>query len=213
MSIPPSTPSAAPSHRRRAPRFLRRLLNPAGGPDGLAIRKLRAEDLPRFFYPADLPLGEKWLRLQERDEMYVAVAEIDGAAVGRSCLLLNSRSDPPKAYTLASSVAAEWRSRGIGTALIAHNERVAHSRGMYHLSSHTRKDNPRAAAWRERMGYRCVGEETIHWEDVDGRHVESLCWKFERTFTPPALHRIRQWFRISLSKWRRWLVVLQGKPN
>jgi GNAT superfamily N-acetyltransferase len=213
VSIPASKPSAKSSYLRRAPRFLRRLLGPAGAPDGLAIRKLSAEDLPRFFYPADLALGEEWLRLQERDEMYVAVAEIDGVAVGRSCLLCNYKGDPPNAYSFASSVSAEWRSSGIGSALVAHNERVARSRGMYHISAHTAKHNPRAADWRERMGYRRVGEETIRWEEVDGRHVESLCWKFERTFTPPTSHRIRQWVRIRMSKWRRWLVVFRRKPN
>lgn len=206
MSIPPSKPSTQPSSRRRVPRFLRRLLRPSGWPDGLAIRKLRAEDLPRFFNPEDLALGEKWLGLQERGEMYVAVAEIDGVAVGRSCLLYNYAGDPPGAYAFASSVSAEWRSRGIGSALVAHNERVALSRGMYHLSSHTGKNNPRAAAWRERMGYRRVREEIIQWEEPDGRHVESLCWRFERTFTPSAWHRIRHWVRIGVSKWRRWLV-------
>lgn len=174
---------------------------------------LRAEDLPRFFYPADLALGERWLGQQERGEMYVAIAEIDGAAVGRSCLLYNLKGDPPNGYMFASSVSVEWRSRGIGSALIAHNERVARSLGMYHLSSHTAKDNPRAAAWRERMGYRRVGEETVQWEEVDGRHVEHLCWKFERTFTPPTSHRIRQWVRTNVSKWRRWLAVFRRRPN
>jgi ribosomal protein S18 acetylase RimI-like enzyme len=173
----------------------------AGASDGLVIRKLRAEDLPRFFYPADLPLGEKWLGQQERGEMYVAVAEIDGVAVGRSCLLYNFKGDPPNAYSFASTVSAEWQSRGIGSAIIAHHERVAQSRGMYQMSSHTATDNPRAAAWRDRMGYRRVGEETIQWDEIDGRHVESRSWRFERSFTPPISYRIRGWAR---SKWRRW---------
>ena len=192
---------------------MRRLLGTAGGPDGLAIRKLRAEDLPRFFYPEDLALGEKWLGQQERGELYVAVAEVDGVAVGRSCLLYNYKGDPPSAYVFATTVSAEWRSRGIGSALIAHNERVAHSRGMYHLSSHTGKDNPRAAAWRERMGYRRVREETIHWEEIDGRHVESLCWRFERSFTPPASYRIQRWVRSRASKLRRRLAAFRRKPK
>ena len=133
--------------------------------------------------------------------MYVAVAEIEGAAVGRSCLLYNFKGDPPNAYLFAASVSPEWRSRGIGSAMRAHTERVACSRGMYHLYSHTAKDNPRAAAWQERMGYRRVSEETIHWEEVDGRNVEFLCWRFERTFTPPTSYRVRRWARIKLSKW------------
>ena len=189
------------------PRFLRRLLGRGGAPEGLAIRKLRAEDLPRFFFPQDLPLGEKWLGQQKRGEMYVAVGEVDGVAVGRSCLLYNDNGDPPSGYAFATTVSAEWRSRGIGSALVAHNERVAHSRGLYHLFSHTAKDNPRAAAWRERMGYRRVGEETIHWQEVDGRRVESSCWKFERVFTPRTSYRIRRWMRIRLTKLRQRLGV------
>ena len=139
--------------------------------------------------------------------MYVAIAEIDGAAVGRSCLLFNYKGDPPNAYFFAASVSAEWRSRGIGSSLRAHTERVACSRGMYHISSHTSKDNPRAAAWQERMGYRRVGEESIQWEEVDGRKVESLCWKFERTFPPPTSYRLRRWIRIRVSEFRRRLGV------
>src|SRR6185503_9334321 len=106
------------------------------------------------------------LRQQEAGEIYVAVAEIDGVAVGRTCLLYNFKSDPPSGYSFASSVSAEWRSRGVGSALIGHIERVALSRGLYHLSSHSTKTNPRAAAWRESMGYRRVGEETIHWDEA-----------------------------------------------
>jgi ribosomal protein S18 acetylase RimI-like enzyme len=207
VSIPPDKRSTKPSPRRPSLRFLRRLLGRAGAPEGLAIRHLRAEDLPRFFYPEDLALGEKWLGLQERGEMHVAVAEIDGVAVGRSCLLYNTKGDPPNAYAFASTVSAEWRSRGVGSALATYHERVARSRGMYHLSSHTAKDNPRAAAWRERMGYRRVGEEMIHWEEVDGQQVERLCWKFERVFTPPASYRIRRWMRTRLTNLRRRLGV------
>lgn len=205
MSIPPSKPFKQPGSSRRAPGFLRRLVGAADAPAGLAIRKLRAEDLPRFFYAGDLALGEKWLGRQERGEMYVAVAEFDGVAVGRSCLLYNSEGDPPNAYAFATSVSAEWRSRGIGSALVAHNERVARTRGMYHLSSHTGTDNPRAAAWWERIGYRRVGEETIRWEEVDGRQVECLCWKFERAFPAPTSYRLRRWIRVRASKLRRRL--------
>ena len=207
MSIPPGKPSTNPSSRRRLPRFVRRLLRRAGASEGLAIRHLRAEDLPRFFYPEDLALGEKWLGLQQRGQMHVAVAEIDGVAVGRSCLLYNPKGDPPNAYAFASTVSAEWRSRGVGSALVAYHERVARSRGMYHFSSHTAKDNPRAAAWRERMGYRRVGEEMIHWEEIDGRQMEILCWKFERAFTPPTSYRIRRWMGSGLTKLRRRLAV------
>ena len=143
--------------------------------------------------------------------MFVAVAEIDGTAVGRSCLLYNYEGDPPSAYVFAASVSAEWRSRGVGSALRAYNERLACSRGMYHISSHTATDNPRAAAWQERMGYRRVGEETIHWKEIDGRNVEFRCWRFERTFTPPTSYRVRRWVGAKVSKWRRSLGALRPR--
>ena len=196
----------------RAPRFLRRLLGHPAAQDRVAIRKLRAEDLPRFFSPANLAQGEKWLALQDRDEMYVAVAEIDGVAVGRSCLLYNFKGDPPNAYSFASSVSAEWQSRGIGSFLVAHNESVARSRGMYRIDAHAEKHNTRSAAWRKKMGYRLVGEETIHWDEADGHH-EAVSWKFEHSFTPPLSYRMRRWVRKKESHWRRRLGAFLRKPS
>ena len=171
--------------------------------DSVVIRKLRAGDIARFFDPGDRPLGEKWLGLQERDEMYVAVAEIDGAAIGRSSLLYNFKGDPPNAYSFASSVSAEWRSHGIGSALVRHLEGVARSRGMYLVVAHAAHDNPRSALWREQMGYRRMREETIQWDEPDGRHIEMVSWRFERTFTPPASYRVRRWVKKKLSNLRR----------
>jgi ribosomal protein S18 acetylase RimI-like enzyme len=187
-------------------RRLRRIFGPARQPDGLSIRKLRAADLPRFFQPVDQPLGLKWLGLQERDLIYVAVAEIDGMAVGRSCLQYNPLSDPPSAYMFGSSVSADWRSRGIGSALIAHNESVACSRGMYHVAAHTSTHNTGAAAWRERMGYRRVREEKVEWDEPDGRHLESVCWRYERTLTPSISQKLMNSVMVRLSKLRARIV-------
>ena len=145
--------------------------------------------------------------------MSVAVAEIDGEAVGRSCLMYNYLGDPPNAYSFASSVSPQWRSRGIGSALIAYLEHEARSRGMYYISAHTAKTNPRAASWRERMGYRRVGEETIHWTEADGRRIESLSWKFERSFRPPSSYRIRKWVRTRVRRLRRRVAALVRKPG
>ena len=204
MAIPPSKPSK-PGQLRRGLRRLRRIFGRARKLEGLSIRKLRTSDLPGFFLPADTALGQKWLGLQERNLIYVAAAEIDGMPVGRSCLQYNPLSDPPSAYMFGTSVAADWRFKGVGSALIAHNERVACSRGMYHLSSHTAMHNSGAAAWRERMGYRRVREETIHWDEPDGRHLESVCWRYERILTPSISQRLMNSLRISVVNWRRGL--------
>jgi GNAT superfamily N-acetyltransferase len=178
--------------------------------DGLVIRQLRAEDVPRFFTDGYQALGEKWLGLQEQEEMYVAVAEIDGVPVGRSCLQYHFKADPPNAYSFATSVFPAWQSRGIGSFLVAHNEEVARSRGMYRISAHSGKDNPRSAAWREKMGYQLVAEETIYWDDAGGHH-ELPSWKFEHTFTPPLSYRVRRWVRKKMSKWRRRLMKFGGR--
>lgn len=189
--------------------MLRRLLGQAEAQDGLVVRKLRAEDVSRFFKAADLPLAEKWLGQQARDEMYVAVAELDGEAVGRSCLLYNFKADPPNAYMFATSVGDKWQHRGIGSALAAHNEGIARSRGLYHIFAHSSVNNKRAAAWREKNGYRRVREETIRWDEPDGRHVESRSWRFERSFPPPASYRIKRWIRKRVSHLLRRLGALR----
>jgi ribosomal protein S18 acetylase RimI-like enzyme len=181
--------------------------------DGLVIRKLRAADLPMFFEPAQLANGEKWLGLQERDWMYVAVAEVNGEAVGKTCLMFNFMGDPPNAYSFASAVRPEWRSQGIGSALVAHTERVARSRGLFRITAHTATTNPRAASWRERMGYRRIGEETIHWTEPDGTRVDSPSWMYERMFAIPASHRVRRWVRKRLPRWRKRLMALLGRST
>jgi hypothetical protein len=52
----------------------------------VVIRSLRAEDVERFFEQAELATGAEWLARQERGELYVAVAEVDGQPVGHRCL-------------------------------------------------------------------------------------------------------------------------------
>ncbi len=179
--------------------------------DGVVIRKLRAGDLSKVFGPDNRVLGEKWLGLQERDEMCVAVAEMNGAPIGRSSLLYNLKGDPPNAYSFASTVSEEWRSHGIGSALVEYLEGVARSRGMYLIVAHAAHDNPRSALWREQMGYRRIGEETISWDEPDGRHIETVSWRFERTFTPPASYRFRRWVTKRVSRLRRRLARFPGR--
>ncbi|MFC7307652.1 GNAT family N-acetyltransferase [Streptomyces monticola] len=71
-------------------------------------------------------------------------------------------------------VAAELRSRGIGSALIRAAEELARERGLPAIGLGVDTANPRAAALYERLGYRPSVLYTDRWAYVDmaGRRVE-----------------------------------------
>ena len=116
---------------RRLTTFLRLLIPPRKlDPSRVVVRQLRPDDLERFFPPRELPLAEKWLAMQERGEIYIAVAEVDGASVGRRCLNLQEYAAIGVVYGFAASVLPQWRSRGVGAMLDAHSEAVALAKGF-----------------------------------------------------------------------------------
>ncbi len=150
-------------------------------PDGLVVRPLRAEDLERFSSPRERELLAEWLAQQERGELYVAVAWVDDAPVGRRCLDFTNYGDQGIGFGFAASVRPEWRSRGIASAIDRHLEEVARERGLHALRSVAAKDNERAVRWHERQGDRRTGERVLSWTEADGREVEVDCWTFERS--------------------------------
>jgi ribosomal protein S18 acetylase RimI-like enzyme len=161
--------------------LLRRLVPPRKlDPSRIFVRQLRRDDLERLFPPFELGLAEKWLAMQERGEIYVAVAEVDGAPVGRRCLQLQHLAASGVVYGFAASVLVEWRARGIGTLIDAHSEAIALAKGFRAMRCSVAKSNVRGQAWHERLGYRIIGERIVHWVEGDGREVTQDCWDFER---------------------------------
>jgi ribosomal protein S18 acetylase RimI-like enzyme len=148
--------------------------------EAVVIRRLTADDLDRLFDPAERVLGEQWLAQQERGELYVAVAEVNGAPVGRMCLNFTWYQHIGAGYCFAVVVRKELRSQGIGARINEHLESVARTRGLRALRCAAGKKNTRSIAWHERCGYKRIGESVVRWTDVDGREVEVDCWKFER---------------------------------
>ncbi len=71
--------------------------------------------------------------------------------------LLNPRGVAGAPYLAAIAVAPEWRSRGIGAALVAHCEREA-ALTSRHFFLCVSSFNTRAQAFYERHGFRRVGE-------------------------------------------------------
>src|SRR5262245_19354569 len=149
--------------------------------DAVVIRRLTADDIDRLFDPAARVLGEQWLAEQERDELYAAVAEINGAPVGRRCLNFTWYKHIGAGYCFAATVRREWRSQGIGTRINEHLESVARARGLRALRSKVDKKNTGSISWQERCGYKRIGESVLRYTGVDGHEVELDCWEFERS--------------------------------
>jgi len=165
--------------------FLRLLFSPRKlDSSRVVVRQLRPDDLERFFPPIELALAKKWLAMQGRGELYIAVAEVDGAPAGRRCLNVEQYAAIGAGYCFAASVLPQWRSRGIGALIDAHLAAVASKKGLRALHCVVEKSNPRARSWHERLGYRVTGERVVHWVEGDGREVTADCWELERRLNP-----------------------------
>jgi ribosomal protein S18 acetylase RimI-like enzyme len=150
----------------------------------VSIRQLAKRDLEHLFGERARHFGEKWLRRQRRSEVYVAVAEVNGLPVGRMGLDCARLSDERIAYVWSAHVVPMWQSRGIGTLLIGHLEKMACARHIDAVRLAVAKDNTRARALYERHGYAVIGEEVDRWSyrDDDDRTVEVVdnCWTMEK---------------------------------
>jgi GNAT superfamily N-acetyltransferase len=155
---------------------------PASPVEGLVVRALRAGDAEHLVSnPARRALYGEWLARQERGEMYVAVAEVDGVLVGSRCLDLVCGAEDV-AYGFGAHVLPEWRRRGVASAMEKHLEAVAIARGKRRCRSRAVKHNALAIRWHEAVGDVCIGEDVARWTEPDGTEVERECWIFERWF-------------------------------
>ena len=168
-----------------AARRFRRLL-PARklNPSRIVVRQFRRDDLEKLFMPIEFALAEQWLAQQERGEVYIVVAEVDGTPVGRRGLDLARCAKIGAVYGFAASVRSQWRSRGVGAAMDAHSKSIARAKGFRAIRCSVDKNNPRSRIWHERLGYQIIGEEVQHWVEADGREVTADCWEFERALIP-----------------------------
>jgi ribosomal protein S18 acetylase RimI-like enzyme len=137
----------------------------------LTIRQLRESDFDYLFNEVSRQHGEHWLKRQAEGEVYVAVAEWEGVPVGRIGLDFTSHADLGAGYIFSAHVEGDYQSRGIGTAIIAHLEKIAVERGFKHMRLMVGKDNPRAQALYERLGYQFCGEAVGRWNYHDGEKV------------------------------------------
>jgi ribosomal protein S18 acetylase RimI-like enzyme len=149
----------------------------------LRLRSLRRADLDEIFSAGGRPHGDRWLERQERGDLHVAVAELEGVPVGRVTLDFVRLAGDAAAHLSAAHVEQPYRSRGIGTALMLHLEEVARGRGFASIRLAVAKDNDRARRLYERLGYDVCGEEINRWSYLDGdRWIEEAedCWTMEK---------------------------------
>lgn len=152
--------------------------------EDVTIRTLEEADLDALFADWTRPAGRDWLAGQQRGVYYIAVAEVDGVPVGRVGLNYEGTGIADTPFLWAAHVEPEWQGRGIGTILMHHLEDVARARGMRAIRLFVAKNNPRAAALYERLGYVRCGEAVDRYSyDRDGQtvHVADPCWAMEKT--------------------------------
>jgi ribosomal protein S18 acetylase RimI-like enzyme len=114
------------------------------------VRPLVEADLDVLFDRSERQMGAAWLPRQARGEVYVAVACLDGSAVGRAGVEFL----PEGAHFWAAEILTAFRSRGIGTLLIAHLEQAAAARGYSSVFFEVDGLNLRARALYARLGFR-----------------------------------------------------------
>lgn len=131
----------------------------------LDIHPLRAQELTRI--ERDLPFHSHeqwidWLTRQERGSITLFTAWWDDAGVGHAMVAWAPRGDPymewigcPWIYDVLTH--PEYRSRGVGAAMLQVCEGAARERGAPRIGLGVALTNTRARALYERLGYRDPG--------------------------------------------------------
>jgi ribosomal protein S18 acetylase RimI-like enzyme len=147
------------------------------------IRQLERGDREVLFGPRLRYAADEWLARQQRGEIYVGVAEIDGSPVGRIGLDFTASGEAGVVVLWAASVREEWQGRGIGTALMKHLEERAVDNGFSVVELLVAKDNEAAQRLYERLGYEVCGTGVNRWIEKEGGRTEEfteLCWRMRK---------------------------------
>ena len=168
----------------------------SGAVESLAIAPCTPEALAAL--DAAMPSQHNRIRYnaQLAGEGLFLVALLSGAPVGRVLLRWRSTDDTlirlgiAEPYVESLGVVPEFRSRGIGTALMQSAEQAAHERGHATMGLSVGVENIRARALYVRLGYRETDFPPfdVRWGNRDGRGVERIesetCTYFTRRLVP-----------------------------
>ena len=100
------------------------------------------------------------------------VADVDGAVVGRLSLARDPHPASAHVADLGLMVAAGYRRRGVGSALLTAAEGWARSAGVSKLELHVLPHNAPAIALYEKHGYEREGYRRGHYRRPDGSVVD-----------------------------------------
>ncbi|MEX0674375.1 MAG: GNAT family N-acetyltransferase [Gaiellaceae bacterium] len=149
----------------------------------MRIRTLEEGDRDLLFGPRLRWAADEWLARQRRDEIHVAVAEVEGVPVGRIGLDFTASGELGVVVLWAALVREEWRDRGVGTALMRHLEDVARDRGCSTVELLVAQDNGSALRLYGRLGYEICGHGVNRWVEQEGSVVEQfeeICWRMRK---------------------------------
>jgi ribosomal protein S18 acetylase RimI-like enzyme len=126
------------------------------------------------------------------------VADLDGYPVARLFIQLAAghpryADGSERAYLYSLHVMPPLQGLGIGTSLLTAAERLLVERGFRWASIAAAKDNPRARALYERLGYHVIAENPGKWSytDPDGmvHHVDEPSWILGKELAPRGQYR------------------------
>lgn len=146
----------------------------------IEVRPLATSEYPRLCADmTDRSRAQHWSNLtrQSSGELLYLIAWEGERAVGQVMLIWRPMNDPLAAqlgcpYVVDLLTHPDFRSRGVGTALLRACEEAALGHGAYHIGLGVAVTNERARALYERLGYYDAGMEqqlmTGSWEDESG---------------------------------------------
>jgi ribosomal protein S18 acetylase RimI-like enzyme len=129
--------------------------------ESISIRSLTKKDFEVLFDESGRHFATTWLERQMRGEVYLATIEVDHQAVGRAGL--DFTHQPDYAWLWAAYIRPMWRSKGIGSYLLAHIEEITRIAGYDQLHLGVAKDNARAQELYKRLGWSTYAGGVSRW--------------------------------------------------
>jgi len=112
--------------------------------------------------------------LRRHPDAALLVAETDGALIGRLSIARDPHPSSAHVADLGLMVAAPYRRRGIGTALLAAAEKWARSVGVTKLELHVFPHNESAIALYDKHGYEREGYRRHHYRRPSGEFLDAV---------------------------------------
>jgi ribosomal protein S18 acetylase RimI-like enzyme len=167
--------------------------------EDISIRPLEARDLDGLEWDGQFRHYRRVFRANYDDmlrgQRMLWVAEASGQLVGQVFVQLLS-ADPDfadgarRAYLYAFRVRPNWQGHGIGTRLMERAEEDLAQRGFRVAVIAAGRENPRARALYERLGYRVFADDPGEWTYIDdvGRTVRAVepAWLMQKMLNAPS---------------------------